>query len=147
MELRRDCIDADPEARACRGDGASRMQNGYHRQVGVVDDDEAVRDSLQFLLETAGFSVATFSSAEHFLSEARPGDLACLVVDQHMPELTGLQLVTRLRDQGVTLPIALITGSPSPDLVRLAHELGVVAVLEKPLDDDVLLDFIENARV
>jgi two-component system, LuxR family, response regulator FixJ len=69
------------------------------------------------------------------------------VVDQHMPELSGLQLVTRLRGQGVTLPIALITGSPSPDLVRLAHELGIVAVLEKPLDDDALLDFIEHARV
>jgi two-component system, LuxR family, response regulator FixJ len=147
MELRRDCIDADPEARAGRGDGAGRMQNGFHQQVGVVDDDEAVRDSLQFLLETAGFSVVTFSSAAHFLSAARPDDLACLVVDQHMPELSGLQLVTRLRGQGVTLPIALITGSPSPDLVRLAHELGIVAVLEKPLDDDALLDFIEHARV
>ena len=122
------------------------MQNGSHRQVGVVDDDEAVRDSLQFLLETAGFSVATYGSAAHFLTEARPGELTCLVVDQHMPELTGLQLVTRLRRQGVTLPIALITGSPSPDLIRLAGELGVAAVLEKPLDDDALLDFIEHAR-
>jgi two-component system response regulator FixJ len=123
------------------------MQNGFHRQVGVVDDDEAVRDSLQFLLETAGFSVVTYNSAAQFLSDARPRNLACLVVDQHMPELTGLQLVTRLRRQGETLPIALITGSPSPDLVRRAGELGVVAVLEKPLDDEVLLEFIENARI
>jgi two-component system, LuxR family, response regulator FixJ len=114
--------------------------------VGVVDDDEAVRDSLQFLLETAGFCVATYSSAAHFLRDATPGDLTCLVLDQHMPELTGLQLVTRLRHQGVTVPIALITGSPSPDLVRLARQLGVAAILEKPLDDDVLLDFIERAR-
>src|SRR4051794_29407082 len=108
------------------------MQNGSHRLVGVIDDDEAVRDSLQFLLETAGFCVATYSSAAHFLSEAQPCNLACLVVDQHMPELTGLQLVIRLRGRGITLPIALITGSPSPDLIRLAREQGVAAVLEKP---------------
>ena len=118
------------------------MHNGSHHLVGVVDDDDAVRDSLQFLLETAGVSVVTYNSAAHFLDEAKPADLACLVVDQHMPDLTGLQLVTRLRGQGVTLPIALITGSPSPDLVRLARELGIANVLEKPLDDDVLLDFI-----
>jgi two-component system, LuxR family, response regulator FixJ len=122
------------------------MQDGSHRLVGVVDDDEAVRDSLQFLLETAGLCVATYNSAAQFLSEARPGDLVCLVVDQHMPDETGLQLVTRLRQSGVTLPIALITGSPSPDLVRLAREAGVATVLEKPLDDGVLLEFIERAR-
>jgi FixJ family two-component response regulator len=62
-----------------------------------------------------------------------------------MPEQTGLQLVSRLRSQGATLPIALITGSPSPDLIRLARQLGVAQILEKPLDDDVLLAFIEHA--
>jgi two-component system, LuxR family, response regulator FixJ len=123
------------------------MHDGCHQLVGVVDDDDAVRDSLQFLLETAGLCVVTFSSAAQFLNEAKPDDLACLVVDQHMPDQTGLQLVSRLRGQGVTLPIALITGSPSPDLVRLARELGVANILEKPLDDGVLLAFIEGARV
>jgi two-component system response regulator FixJ len=122
------------------------MHNGSHQLVAVVDDDDAVRDSLQFLLETVGCSVATYSSAAQFLNEARPGDLACLVVDQHMPDLTGLQLIGRLRSEGVTVPIALITGSPSPDLLRLARELGVAKVLEKPLDDDVLLEFVEHAR-
>jgi two-component system response regulator FixJ len=112
----------------------------------VVDDDDAVRESLQFLLETAGFCVIAYTSAAQFLNEAIPGDLACLLVDQHMPDLTGLQLITRLRAQGVTTPIALITGSPSPDLVRLARQLGVAKVLEKPLDDEVLLDFIEHAQ-
>lgn len=121
------------------------MQNGSHRHVAVVDDDDAVRDLLQFLLETAGFVVVAFHSAAQFLTEACPGQLACLVVDQHMPEQTGLQLVSRLRSQGATLPIALITGSPSPDLIRLARQLGVAQILEKPLDDDVLLAFIEHA--
>jgi two-component system, LuxR family, response regulator FixJ len=121
------------------------MQNGSHRQVAVVDDDEAVRESLQFLLETAGFSVAAYQSASQFLNDATLANLICLVVDQHMPDQTGLQLVSRLRGQGATLPIALITGSPSPDLVRLARQLGVSQVMEKPLDDDLLIDFIEHA--
>jgi two-component system response regulator FixJ len=122
------------------------MHDGVHRMVGVVDDDDAVRDSLQFLLETAGFCVAAYNSAAQFLNEASPGDLECLLVDQHMPDLTGLQFISRLRDLGVALPIALITGSYSPDLARLARDLGVTSVLEKPLDDDILLDFIEHAR-
>ena len=123
------------------------MPDEARRLVGVVDDDEAVRDSLGFLLETAGLNVVTYSSAAQFLSEATLDDLACLVVDQHMPELTGLQLIARLRGQGVTLPIALITGSPSADLIRLARELGVAGVLEKPLDDAALLAFIEGVIV
>jgi FixJ family two-component response regulator len=62
-----------------------------------------------------------------------------------MPELTGLQLVARLRGAGVDLPVALITGSPSADLLRQAGELDVARVMEKPLDDDALMDFIERA--
>jgi two-component system, LuxR family, response regulator FixJ len=127
------------------GAGAVGMQEGSHRLIAVVDDDDAVRDSLRFLLEIAGYPVATYGSAAQFIQQAPLGDLACLVVDQHMPEQTGLQLVSRLRTQGVTLPVVLITGSPSPDLVRLAHELDVAKVLEKPLDDDMLLDFIAHS--
>jgi two-component system response regulator FixJ len=123
------------------------MHDGSHRLVAVVDDDDAVRESLQFLLETAGFSVAAYNSAAQFLNEATLGELTCLVVDQHMPDQTGLQLVSSLRRQGAKLPIALITGSPSPDLVRLARQLGVAQVLEKPLDDDLLLDFISDSYV
>jgi FixJ family two-component response regulator len=126
--------------------GARAMHNGPHRLVAVVDDDDAVRDSLRFLLEIAGFSVATYGSAAQFLREAPIAELACLVVDQHMPDQTGLQLVSRLRALGVTLPVALITGSPSADLNRLARDLNVAKVMEKPLDDDVLLDFIAHAR-
>ena len=121
------------------------MHNGSNRLVAVVDDDDAVRDSLRFLLEIAGHSVVTYASAALFLLEAPIDELTCLVVDQHMPELTGLQLVSRLRAQGVTLPVALITGSPSADLIRLARDLDVARVMEKPLDDDLLLDFIEHA--
>jgi two-component system, LuxR family, response regulator FixJ len=119
------------------------MCNGSARTVAVVDDDDAVRDSLKFLLESAGFSVASFGSAAEFLSEASFEDLFCLVVDQHMPGQTGLQLINNLRNQGARLPVALITGSPSADLVRQASDLGVEHVMEKPLDDEVLLHFLE----
>lgn len=115
------------------------------RPVAIVDDDDAVRDSLRFLLEIAGYPVLTYGSAAEFLRHAPFAELSCLVVDQHMPEQTGLQLVSQLRSRGVTLPVMLITGSPSPDVVRQASELSVSQVLEKPLDDDVLLNFIEHA--
>ena len=122
------------------------MHDGSRRLVAVVDDDDAVRDSLRFLLEIAGYSVVIYGSAAQFLHEASLSEVDCLVVDQHMPDQTGLQLIAHLRAKGVTLPIALITGSPSADLIRQAHELNVAKVMEKPLDDDVLLDFIEHAR-
>ena len=119
------------------------MPGESHLSVAVVDDDDAVRDSLRFLLEAAGFSVATFGSAAQFLNEASFDNLSCLVVDQHMPGQTGLQLINSLRSQGAKLPVALITGSPSADLLRQAGELGVARVLEKPLNDEVLLHFLE----
>lgn len=121
------------------------MQDGHGGVVAVVDDDDAVRDSLQFLLEIAGFRVVAYSSGHQFLDEARPAELRCLLVDQHMPALTGLQLVTQLRARGSMLPVALITGSPSPDLIRRAGQLGITTVLEKPMADDVLLDFVAGA--
>ena len=121
------------------------MRDAYHRLVAVIDDDDAVRDSLRFLLEISGYPVATYGSATESLNQAPVDGLTCLLVDEHMPDLTGLQLVTRLRAQGVTLPVALITGSPSPDLLRLAHDLSVAKVLEKPLDDNPPPDFIERA--
>jgi FixJ family two-component response regulator len=118
------------------------MQDASHPAVAVVDDDDAVRESLRFLLESAGFSVVAYGSAAEFLSHAPLCNLSCLVVDQHMPDQTGLQLVSSLRQRGKRLPIALITGSPSADLLRMAAELGVARVLEKPLDDESLLQFI-----
>ena len=121
------------------------MSQSEVRMVAVVDDDDAVRDSLRFLLESAGFHVSLYASANEFLASAKPDEIGCLVLDQHMPEQTGLQLVSHLRGQGAVLPIALITGSPSPDLIERASKLGVATVLEKPLADDVLLDFVEHA--
>jgi FixJ family two-component response regulator len=113
------------------------------RRVGIVDDDEPVRDSLRFLLEVVGYEVETFASAAELL--ARETDkLTCLIVDHHMPQTTGLDLVRRLRAAGTDVPVLLITGAPSPSIVARAAELGV-RVLEKPPHDEDVINFIKSA--
>jgi FixJ family two-component response regulator len=110
-----------------------------------VDDDAAVCDSLRFLLEVAGFGVVTFHSADQFLAAADPDDIACLLLDQHMPQITGLELLRRLRQAGRDLPVALMTGSPSAKLAVQALELGAAVVLEKPLTAEALLRFVGSS--
>ena len=85
---------------------------------------EGVRDSLRFLLEVVGHPVETFTSAAEFLA-AGPRDLACLILDHHMPQMTGLQLAERLHADGSSIPILLVTGLPSPALVARAAQLGI----------------------
>src|SRR6478672_12846257 len=94
------------------------------RTIGIVDDDQAVRDSLRFLLEVVGHPVKTFASAAEFLSTERH-DLACLILDHHMPEMTGLQLAEKLHAEGSNIPILLVTGLPSPAIVAQAAQLDI----------------------
>ncbi len=108
--------------------------------VGVVDDDPAVLNSFRFMLEAAGCRVATYSSAQNFIERASEQP-TCLILDQYMPQVTGLELAERLRAAGNTLPILLITGWPSPTLVTRAAELGIEHVLEKPVDENDVLTF------
>lgn len=112
--------------------------------VAVVDDDPAVLDSLKFLLEVMGYRVATYASAAAYLGNDLD-DPACLIVDQHMPQMTGLELVQKLRNDGVNLPVLLITGSPSPAIVARAAQLGIVDVLEKPPEEADLVKFVSAA--
>ena len=113
--------------------------------IAVVDDDAAVRDSLRFLLEVIGHQAATFASAAEFL-KAEMQWLGCLILDHHMPEMTGLELAERLRTDGASIPILLITGSPSPSIVARAAELGIDRVLEKPATEEDLLDFVNATQ-
>ena len=116
------------------------MQQDHPSFVGVVDDDPAVLDSFRFMLEVAGYRVATFGSASDFLENASEPP-ACLILDQYMPDLTGLQLVEHLRSVGSTMPILLITGLPSPEIIVRAAELGIEGVIEKPPDEADILSF------
>jgi FixJ family two-component response regulator len=112
------------------------------RMIAVVDDDDAVRDSLVFLLTVAGYNVAAYGSAADFLERCDTSRVAGLILDHHMPQLTGLELLARLRQDGHTLPVLLVTGSPSPEVVARAGTLGVDQVLEKPVSDEGLMDFV-----
>ena len=120
------------------------MTEAEHRTVAVVDDDQAVRDLLRFLLEVIGYTVEIFASAAEFL-QANVRHFACLILDHHMPNMTGLELAGRLRDNGAFIPILLITGSPSPTITARAVELGV-KLIDKPPSEEALIDFINSAR-
>jgi FixJ family two-component response regulator len=108
----------------------------------VVDDDPPVLDSLKLLLEVAGHSVAVYASASAFLDDdaVRP---ACMIIDHHMPDMSGLDLIGRLRGDGINLPTLLVTGAPSPAILDQAALLGV-EVLEKPVREEALLQFVST---
>lgn len=115
------------------------------RTVTVVDDDEAMRDSLRWLLESAGYRVASFPSAERFLASYRPGHAACLVLDVRMPGLTGLELQQELNRRGAPLPIIFITGHGDVPMAVEALKNGAFHFLEKPFKGEKLLGLLEQA--
>lgn len=119
--------------------------NEEHRSrlVFLIDDDAGVRKSLKFLLETIGHSVIAFASAAAFLA-TRPARAGCLIVDMFMPGMNGLELVSRLRADGDTMPVLLITGAPSGAIVSAAAQLDIDRVLSKPLAQDELLRWVDT---
>jgi len=117
-----------------------------HQQValvGVVDDDPAVRNSLKFSLEIDGFAVGVYASAGELLQEQDFTRFSCLVVDQHMPGTSGLDLLARLRAQEVHVPAILITSHPPRVLVDRARREGI-PIVEKPLLGNALADKIRE---
>jgi FixJ family two-component response regulator len=111
--------------------------------VGVVDDDPAVRSSLKFSLEIEGFAVDIYASAADLLRQKDLSRFSCLVIDQNMPGLKGLDLVAKLREQPNTIPVILITTHPSRALIARAQE-AQVGIVEKPLLGNVLVDRIRE---
>jgi two-component system response regulator FixJ len=117
---------------------------GDNAVVHVIDDDEAVRESLAFLLKTADFRVRTYDSALTFLN-ALPGiESGCIVTDVRMPEMDGLTLMRSLKDRGVGMPVIVITGQGDLPLALEAIKGGALDFIEKPYDDDTLLDAIRS---
>lgn len=113
------------------------------RRVAVIDDDAAVLHSLRFLLEVAGYEVATFASAAAFLAHDRAWP-DCVVLDCHMPQRTGLDIIERLLAERRGLRIMLMTGSATPAIRARAAALGI-AVVEKPPQEADLLAFVESS--
>ena len=117
-----------------------------HRgKVYVIDDDEAMRDSLDFLLGAADFDVTLFESAQHFL-DALPGvDFGCVVSDVRMPGIDGIELLKRMKASRSPFPVLIMTGHGDVPLAVEAMKLGAVDFLEKPFEDDRLIGMIDIA--
>jgi two-component system, LuxR family, response regulator FixJ len=116
-----------------------------HRgKVYVIDDDEAMRDSLDFLLGAAEFDVTLFESAQRFL-DALPSDFGCVVSDVRMPGIDGIELLKRLKANRSSFPVLIMTGHGDVPLAVEAMKLGAVDFLEKPFEDDRVIGLIDIA--
>jgi len=113
--------------------------------VHVIDDDEAVRESLAVVLEMADLPNRTYASAPKFLEVAGALDGGCVVTDVRMPEMSGLDLVRRLKERGISLPVIVITGHGDVPLAVEAMRAGVVDFIEKPFEHEALLASIRAA--
>src|SRR6267142_6588288 len=114
-------------------------------KVYVIDDDEAMRDSLNFLLDAAGFKVTLFETALSFLEALPRLDFGCVVSDIRMPGLDGIELLKRMKAGNSTFPIVIMTGHGDVPLAVEAMKLGAVDFLEKPFEDDRLIVMIDTA--
>ena len=110
----------------------------------VIDDDDAVRQSLEFLLKTAGYAVRGFESAKAFLEILPELKSGCIITDVRMPEISGIDLLRNVKDHGADIPVIVITGHGDISLAVEAMKLGAVDFLEKPFDDDQLLDALKS---
>jgi FixJ family two-component response regulator len=119
--------------------------NQHQPTVFIVDDDPAVRDSLRWLLESMRLKVVTFDSAEAFLKYYTMHMIGCLVLDVRMPGMSGLQLQQYLTKQKYALPILFITGHGDIPMAVRAMQAGALYFLEKPFEDQVLLDYVNEA--
>jgi len=113
--------------------------------VYVIDDDDAVRESLAFLLKTSGMAVRSYDGAAAFLADLGNLGAGCVITDVRMPEIDGMELLRRLRKQGVTLPVIVITGHGDVPLAVEAMKIGALDFFEKPFDDEALLTAVRAA--
>lgn len=110
--------------------------------VAIIDDDDDVREVLEGLLEAAGHSVKSYRSGKELLADPAVAEMACLVIDHRMPQMTGLDLLAELNRRAITVPSVLITGANDRAIAREAQRLGAMHVLEKPITYQTLLRLI-----
>ena len=113
--------------------------------VFVVDDDQAMRNSLKWLIESVGVQVESFASADEFLAQYQSGRHGCLVLDVRMPGMSGLDLQEQLAQQNINIPVVIITGHGDVPMAVRAMKSGAIDFIEKPFNDEVLLDAIRRA--
>lgn len=112
--------------------------------MAIVDDDESMRTSVRMLVNAFGFRTAAFASAKDFLQWRMIDDTACLILDVSMPEIGGLELQRRLKRTHPDLPIIFITALAKDHEERQAVEAGAVAVLRKPVAENILLNTLQS---
>jgi FixJ family two-component response regulator len=113
--------------------------------IHLVDDDEAVRSSLSLLISTVGLRVQGWSDPQVFLREFSRTDIGAIVLDMRMPGISGLTVLDMLVAQGVDQPVVMLTGHGTVEMCRRAFKSGAAEFLEKPVDDEVLLEALQNA--
>jgi FixJ family two-component response regulator len=112
--------------------------------VAIVDDDDALCSSLVDLMRSLGYRAESYYSGETFLTSVNLLNVHCIVADVHMPGMSGLDLVRRLRDQGIMTPVVLITALPDADLDGEAVSVGAQCLLRKPFETESLIDCVER---
>jgi two-component system, LuxR family, response regulator FixJ len=121
------------------------MNNPGSPLIHLVDDDDAVRESLALLIGTVGLRVATWKDPQAFVDGFDREAIGAIVLDVRMPGLSGLSVLDLLRDQGADQPVVMLTGHGTVEMCRRAFKAGAVEFLEKPVDDEPLLEAIHNA--
>jgi two-component system, LuxR family, response regulator FixJ len=124
---------------------AQKTQTQAVPLVHVIDDDEAIRESVEFLLKTAKIKVQTHHSAEAFLAELPDLTASCVITDVRMPGVSGVELLHRLKERNISVPVIVITGHGDVPLAVEAMKVGAADFLEKPFDDDLLLASVRSA--
>jgi len=113
--------------------------------VHIVDDDEAVRDSLQALLEAKKYVARTYPTAEAFLAAHSAVPAGCAIVDVRMPGMDGISLLNRLRERGTALPVIVVTGHGDIPLAVQAMKAGAIDFVEKPYSNETIIDAVQRA--
>ena len=113
--------------------------------VFVVDDDQAIRNSLKWLIESVGLQVETYASADEFMRSYYPGRAGCLLLDVRMPGMSGLELQEYLARNDIPIPIIIITGHGDVPMAVRAMKAGAIDFIDKPFNDELLLESIRNA--
>jgi two-component system response regulator FixJ len=113
--------------------------------VHIIDDDDAARDSLSFLLRSANIEARSYESAPAFLAVIKTLSLGCVITDVRMPDMTGIELLRQLRESDNDVPVIVITGHGDIPLAVEAMKFGAADFLEKPYDDDALISAVRGA--
>jgi FixJ family two-component response regulator len=111
--------------------------------ISIIDDDVCAREATEHVIRSSGYTVATYASAEDFLSSEHINDTSCLIADVHLPGLSGVELYHRLRADGFAVPTIFVTGHPDETTRTQALAAGAVAFLSKPFGKKILLDCVK----